>query len=511
LPSGTLTEPFSEATAAHGEATAVAPGHRGRSGALSRRGTLVPWALAGTDCVALTLAFAIAELLFASPSSDGNVPDAITPAIEALLFLSTLPAWLLVAKLFRLYERDQQRTDHSTTDDLVGIVNVVTVGTWLFLSTAWLLRFASPSFPKLLTFWALAIVLLAAGRTVARAFCRRRRAYIQNTVIVGAGDVGQLVARKLLQHPEYGLSLVGLVDSAPKEQHPRLSNVALLGAPEDLPAIVEEHDVERAVFAFWDGSHHEMVELIRRLNDMGVQVDIVPRLFDVVSKGADVHAVESIPLIALPPFRLSNSAQVLKRALDISASFLGLIFLGPFFAVVALLIKLDSPGPVLFRQVRMGRQDRPFHMFKFRTMVVDAEARKCEFAELNVHAGPGGDSRMFKIVDDPRITRVGRLLRRHLCDELPQLINVLKGEMTLVGPRPLILEEDRYVDGWARRRLHLKPGMTGLWQVLGRSAISFEEMVQIDYRYVMNWSLWLDIRLLLRTLPLVLKGGRGAF
>jgi exopolysaccharide biosynthesis polyprenyl glycosylphosphotransferase len=463
--------------------------------------------LAATDCIALALAFGIAEFAFPAPSPD--VPDAITPAIEAILFLGTLPIWLLVAKLFGLYERDQQRTNHSTTDDLASIVNVVTIGTWLFLSAAWVLRFARPSFPKLLAFWALAIVLLAIGRTLARAFCRRLPGYIQNTVIVGAGDVGQLVARKFLHHPEYGLSLVGLVDAAPKAQHPGLSEVAVLGAPKDLPAIVNEHDVERAVIAFWDGSHREMVELIRRLNDMGVQVDVVPRLFDVVSKGADVHAVESIPLIGLPPFRLSTSAQLLKRALDVSASLFGLLLLAPFFALIGLLIKLDSRGPVFFRQVRMGRGDRPFHMYKFRTMAVDAEARKRELAGLNVHAAPGGDPRMFKIVDDPRITRTGRLLRRHLFDELPQLINVLKGEMTLVGPRPLILEEDCYVDGWARRRLHMKPGMTGLWQVLGRSAISFEEMIQIDYRYVMNWSLWLDIRLLLRTIPLMLRGARG--
>jgi exopolysaccharide biosynthesis polyprenyl glycosylphosphotransferase len=505
-----VTEPLAEATVTHGGSTAEIAASRGRSGVLHRRGTLVPWALAAADCVALTLGFALAERLFAPPSGP-HVRDTIAPATEAFLFFATLPGWLLLARLFGLYERDQQRTDHSTTDDLASIVNVVTLGTWLFVSAAWLLRFASPSFPKLLAFWALAIVLLATARTAARAFCRRCPAYLQNTVVVGAGDVGQLVARKLRHHPEYGLNLVGLLDAAPRAQHPALADTPLLGSPADLPAIVQQQDVERVVFAFWDGGHEEMVELIRRLNEMGVQVDIVPRFFDVVSKGADVHAVESIPLIGLPPFRLSTSAQLVKRALDVSASLVGLVLLAPLFALIGFLIKLDSPGPVFFRQVRMGRGDQPFRIYKFRTMAVDAEARKAELDDLNMHAAPGGDSRMFKIVGDPRITRVGWLLRRHLFDELPQLINVLKGEMSLVGPRPLIPEEDRYVHGWARRRLDLKPGMTGLWQVLGRSAICFEEMVQIDYRYVMNWSLWLDMRLLLRTLPLMLKGARGAY
>jgi len=192
-------------------------------------------------------------------------------------------------------------------------------------------------------------------------------------------------------------------------------------------------------------------------------------------------------------------------------SSIGIVLLTPVFALIALVIKLDSRGPVFFRQVRMGEDEKPFLMLKFRTMKADADARKVEFAHLNKHAGPGGDSRMFKISGDPRVTRVGRFLRRYSLDELPQLLNVLRGEMTLVGPRPLIPDEDRYVNDWARKRLDLKPGMTGLWQVLGRNEIPFGEMMKLDYLYVTSWSLWLDIRLLLRTLPLMLKGARGAY
>jgi lipopolysaccharide/colanic/teichoic acid biosynthesis glycosyltransferase len=181
--------------------------------------------------------------------------------------------------------------------------------------------------------------------------------------------------------------------------------------------------------------------------------------------------------------------------------------LSPLFVLVALLIKRDSRGPVFFRQVRMGAGGQTFRIFKFRTMVADADQRKQDVAHLNKHLH--FDARMFKIDTDPRVTRIGRWLRKFSVDELPQLINVLSGEMTLIGPRPLILEEHRFVDSWALRRLDLKPGMTGLWQVLGRSDIPFEEMVKLDYLYVSTWSLQRDLGLLLRTIPAVLRGDRS--
>jgi lipopolysaccharide/colanic/teichoic acid biosynthesis glycosyltransferase len=179
----------------------------------------------------------------------------------------------------------------------------------------------------------------------------------------------------------------------------------------------------------------------------------------------------------------------------------GLTILSPLLIAVAILIKLDSAGPVFFRQVRMGEGEQTFRIFKFRTMVVDADDRKAQVAHLNMHARNGGDPRMFKVPNDPRITRIGGFLRRTSIDELPQLLNVLHGEMSLVGPRPLILEEDRCVLEWARKRLNLKPGITGLWQVLGRSDIPFDEMTRLDYLYVTNWSLAEDLKLIFLTFP----------
>ncbi len=279
----------------------------------------------------------------------------------------------------------------------------------------------------------------------------------------------------------------------------------MLGAQEELPEIVRALHVERVIIAFSNDSHEQTLRLIRHLHELGVQIDIVPRLFEVIGTNFGIHTAEGLPMIGLPSLKLSRSALLLKRMLDVALALGGLILVAPLFAASALAIKLDSRGPVFFRQVRRGANERMFRIYKFRTMCDDAEERKAELRALNKHNGNGGDPRMFKIPDDPRVTRVGRVLRRYSLDEMPQLINVLKGEMSLVGPRPLILEEDQYVVDWRRRRLNLKPGITGLWQVLGRDEIPFEEMVKLDYLYVTSWSMLNDVKLILRTIPVVFR------
>jgi exopolysaccharide biosynthesis polyprenyl glycosylphosphotransferase len=320
--------------------------------------------------------------------------------------------------------------------------------------------------------------------------------------------VGQLTARKLLAHHEYGINLVGFVDSEPKERRSDLGHLTLLGPPEELPEMIKLLDVERVIIAFSNDSHEETLDLIRSITDLDVQIDIVPRLFEVLGANVGIHTVEGVPLISLPPLRLSRSSRLLKRAMDVVIAALALVVLTPLFVVVALAIKVTSRGPVFFRQIRMGEGDKTFRIFKFRTMSADAESQKQNVAYLNMHAR--GDSRMFKIPNDPRVTRVGSFLRRSSLDELPQLLNVLKGEMSLVGPRPLILDEDQHVEDWARKRLSLRPGITGLWQVLGRSDIPFEEMTKLDYLYVTNWSLGEDLRLIFLTLP-ALARSRAAY
>lgn len=473
---------------------------RRRTAVVRRRGWLVRRLLLVADLLGLTLAFLTAQVLSATASWTAA---ATATNGELALFAAALPVWVVLAKLYGLYDNDEERTNHSTVDELVGVFHTVTIGAWMFFVAVITTSAAVPNLAELISFWALGVAYVVFARAGARALARRRPAYLQNAVIVGAGTVGQLVAHKLLQHPEYGVNLVGFVDGDPTPVRDGLEHVAQLGPPDRLAAIVRLFDIERVVIAFSNERHDETLDLIRSLKDLDIQIDIVPRLFEIVGPQVGIHTIEGVPLIGLRPLNLSSSSRLLKRAMDVAVSLAGLLVLSPLFLVVAWRVKHDSPGPVFFRQERIGAGDRPFRIFKFRTMVADAEERKADVVHLNMHVG--GDPRMFKIPDDPRVTKVGRFLRRYSLDELPQLLNVLRGEMSLVGPRPLILDEDRCVATWARRRLDLKPGATGLWQVLGASDIPFEEMTKLDYLYVTNWTLWGDVRLIFRTIPAVLR------
>jgi len=445
------------------------------------------------------LAFVIAELAL-----PGDAHDRLEPALEIGLFVLTLPFFVVTAKLQGLYDHDEERTDHTTPDDLVGVFYLVTTGTWLFFATMYLFNLASPSVERLAFFWALSIALVALLRAAARTFCRRSVAYLQNTIIVGAGDVGQRIGTKLLAHPEYGLCLVGFVDADSREQRPERDGAAILGTLDELPALVHAADVERVIIAFSRGGDEEIVPLIRELGEADVQVDIVPRYYEVVGQGVDLHDVEGLTLVGLRPFGLSRSSRLLKRAMDVAVATVGVCLFAPLFAIIAVATKLDSRGSVFFRQIRIGQRGRPFRIWKFRTMDADADSRKAEVAHLNMHSN-GDGPQMFKAPHDPRVTRVGGFLRRWSLDELPQLFNVLAGQMSLVGPRPLILDEDEQVHDWGRKRLDLKPGITGLWQAKGRSEIPFEEMVRLDYLYVTSWSPMTDIKLAFQTIPALFR------
>jgi exopolysaccharide biosynthesis polyprenyl glycosylphosphotransferase len=230
-----------------------------------------------------------------------------------------------------------------------------------------------------------------------------------------------------------------------------------------------------------------------------VKVSVLPRLLEVVGSSSTFDDVGGTTLLGVRQYGLPQSSEFLKRTMDIGAATIGLVLLAPLLLILALAVKLDSRGPVFFRQRRIGRRGERFDMYKFRSMVPNAEQIKHDLDERN--EAEGG---LFKISDDPRITRVGGFLRHTSLDELPQLLNVLKGEMSLVGPRPLVPDEDLLIEGWQRRRLAVKPGMTGLWQIFGSSRIPMNEMVKIDYLYGANWSIWLDLKILLRTVPYVI-------
>ena len=468
-------------------------GRHVRRSASIERDRLVGRMLQIADFGGLLLAFLTSQRLFSG-----------TPA-EPRGVLIVLPVWVAVASLYRLYDRDQLRFGHSTVDELSGVVHMTLVASWLSFGLIWALGSGEPGLPQVLWFWLVASSLIICGRGFARVVLRRSSTYHQRVVIVGGGEVGRAVAAKLGRHPEYGVRVVGFIDSESEGGRPQAGDPPLLGSTDRLAEIVQTSGVDRVLVSFSRDPHEDVIGLIRSLIDLDVQIDIVPRLFEVLGPRTFLHTLEGTVLLGLPPRRLAPGARALKRAADGVLSAVALLVLAPFFAAIALLIKRDSPGPVFFRQVRMGRRDRTFSICKFRTMTADADRLKSSMERLNMHAQAGGDPRMFKIPDDPRCTRVGAVLRRLSLDELPQLVNVLKGEMSLVGPRPLILEEDRHVAGWARRRLDLRPGITGPWQALGASSVPFADMVVLDYLYVTHWSLLDDFKWIWRTVPALFR------
>jgi exopolysaccharide biosynthesis polyprenyl glycosylphosphotransferase len=474
---------------------------------VQRRGWLVRRALLAADLFGLAGAFLVAQLLFAHR---GPGVDRVAEFYEYGIFLVTLPAWIVVAKLYGLYERDEERTDHSTVEDMVDVFHLLTVGVWLLFGFTRLTDVASPTVPKLFTFWVLGIVLVAGCRVLARTYCRRQLIYLQNTLIVGAGDVGQLVARKLLQHHEYGINLVGFVDDNPRERREDLSSFAILGVPDDLAEICQVLDVERVIFAFSNETPHRELDLVRSLDHLDVQIDMVPRLFEIVTPTANLHTVEGLPVLSLSPVRLSRSSRALKRALDVLVSAVALTILAPLFAFVAWRIRRGSPGPVFFRQTRLGMDMKEFTVLKFRTMTDGTSSAPHEeyirqsAAGVVAHESNG----LFKLDRSDCVTKTGRWLRRTSLDELPQLINVLRGEMSLVGPRPCLAYEIESFERHHFERFAVPAGMTGMWQVLARAHSTFREALDMDVAYVRGWSLGLDLQLLCRT-PLQLLRPKG--
>jgi exopolysaccharide biosynthesis polyprenyl glycosylphosphotransferase len=266
-----------------------------------------------------------------------------------------------------------------------------------------------------------------------------------------------------------------------------------------LHRLIQQRHVHRVIIEPSEALPQTTLDFVREAKATGVRVSLLPRILEVVGSTIEVDDVDGITLLGVRRFGLSRSSKIIKRSFDAVGAGLGLLALSPFLLVAGVLIKLDTKGPMLFRQRRVGRGGRSFEMWKFRTMRVGSDALK---PVLRLHGG-SAEVGLFKIPGDPRITRIGQLLRRSSLDELPQLVNVLRGEMSLVGPRPLVGDEDRQIVGLDRSRLQLTPGMTGHWQIQG-SRVPLAEMIKLDYLYVAGWSLWADVKILLRTAAHVL-------
>ena len=325
----------------------------------------------------------------------------------------------------------------------------------------------------------------------------RRRA-----ILVGEGEnLARL--RRALGASRGGIEydFVGAIARAPDA-----AGLPVLGRLASLPTVLATREVDELIVTDSDVSDRELVDIVEQAHRRGVKVRVAPRATELlIERRGEYIPGEGVPLFELRPPVFVGADWVSKRGFDLAVSALVTVLGLPFWLLIALAIKLDSPGPVLFSDRRVGLNEQEFQMLKFRTMYADAEARQEELEDANEAEGA-----LFKIRDDPRVTRVGRLLRRFSIDELPQLVNVLRGEMSLVGPRPLPLRDYELLEAWHRKRYLVLPGMTGLWQIAGRSSLGFDDLVRLDFYYLEHWSIWLDISILLKTIPAVLAR-RGAY
>jgi exopolysaccharide biosynthesis polyprenyl glycosylphosphotransferase len=472
-------------------------GARSNLPVVGRSGVLV-----AIDVLALVLGAVVASLFTsARPLAGALDPQALQ------LCAATLPAWLVGAHLSGLYRRDGLPAVHPTAAERWDVGQLVLVAAAALVLVAIASRIAPPAGGELAVFGAAAVSFAVTGRLALRALSQRPDGSSATAVIVGAGDVGQLVARKLLRHPEYGLKLVGFVDAPPRRWRRDVAKVPLLGAVGDLASIVRDLGVDRVIVAFSRESDEDTLALVRPLLGLDVRVDVVPRMFEMMGPKAGLLDVEGMPLVSVSPRARSAIALRAKRLIDVAGATLGLILGAPLFLWAWWRIPRESPGPVFHRQVRLGADMREFTMLKFRTLAVDADQSAheayIERAMSGTHVPALGE--LYKLDRSDVVTRTGRWLRRTSLDELPQLINVLQGKMSLVGPRPCLAYETAHFARHHYERFLTPPGITGLWQVTARAHASFAEALEMDVAYVRDWSLALDLRLIVRTPVEVLR------
>jgi len=452
-----------------------------------RRDAILRRTLAAADVLSCALALLIAVKLV--PGSDTRL---------RWIDLALAPLVIVLSKAIGLYDRDQYRLRKSTIDEVPSLLNFAVffaLGVWLAEAT---LFGGSLDRPQVFLLALDSFVLTAGARTLARTAILRSTP-AERVLVVGSDHDCERATKVLTDTGGASAVVVGRVGML----HHTPGSYDRSELPELRHAIAEAittQSVERVILAPDDFDQEEVLEVIRLIKALGVKLSVLPRLLEVVGSASVFDELQGLTLLGVRPYGLSKSSRQLKRAMDLVVCVAGILVLSPLFLISTAAIKLDSRGPVFFRQRRIGRKGHYFYMFKFRSMVPNAEQIKDQLRDHNEV-----DGGLFKITDDPRITRTGRFLRRTSLDELPQLLNVLKGDMSLVGPRPLVPDEDALIEGWRRRRLAVKPGMTGLWQIFGSSRIPMNEMVKIDYLYGANWSLWLDLKILLRTVPYVLS------
>ena len=451
-----------------------------RRSVIRRRDAIFRRALAIADIVAVTAATLVAAL-------------ALEPGVLLIGSVAVPLVFVVMAKAMGLYDRDEHLLHRATLDEFPSLFGLATLAALVVSLTSDLIVDGAMDRGQVLAFWLTLVLALVSLRALAR-LTALHFAPIERCLLIGDLPTAEYIRLKLAVSPAVKAELAEVVTP---------DGFRTAGLPSGLGDVLVAKSIDRVILAVDPTGRDELLYTIRELKGYGVKVSVLPEASRVAGSSVELDHLHGVTLLGMRRFEFSRSSRLIKRTMDLVGTSIGLLALAPLLIGIWLAIRLDSGKPVLFRQRRVGRHGRDFEMLKFRSMVTTAEQLKEEMRHLDE-----GAEGLFKIHRDPRVTRVGRWLRRYQLDELPQLWNVLRGEMSLVGPRPLVPEEDCKIEGWYRRRLDVPPGITGHWQVLGSSRnVPLAEMVKLDYLYVANWSLWGDLRLLLRTVPFLLRRG----
>lgn len=471
----------------------------------SQRVSAVVWAV--VDVLLINLAFVLAYWV----RYDLQLFRAVDPAFDVPYYVY-LPFVALFTMLLILVYRQQGiyrlRRHVSWIDEFYGIIHGTATGTIITIVFIFLYR---PAFYSRIIFiytGVFAIVFLGISRWFKVAMLRHMRRQgigVRRVLIVGAGEVARTVMRVAVANPEYGFNIVGFLDDNPTKGETDIGRFKALGNTLNLADVIEHRQVDEVIITLPWQYHRKIMSIMTQCERLAVRARIVPDMFQMRISHMQIEEFGGVPMIGIRETGISGLNQIIKRTIDIAVSGFGLLITSPLMGLMALMIKMESPGPVLFAQERVGKNGELFTLYKFRSMVADAEERKDDLQSLNEADGP-----LFKIKNDPRLTRLDKGMRRLSLDELPQLYNVLVGDMSLIGPRPPIPAEVEQYQEWHKRRLEVAPGLTGLSQVSGRSELTFDETALLDIYYIENWSPALDTKILLQTIPKVLFGS-GAY
>ncbi len=468
---------------------------------------LLPPVMALADAVGINLGFYLAYVLRYVVEWPTPVEDVFSFPYRFYFPVGLILAGVLLV-IFRMQGLYTAKPGETWVDEFYRIASGTATG---IVGLVVLYFFYRPNvYSRLVFFYAAVLIVLILGvnrwiKHLALDRLRRRGIGVEKVLIVGAGEVGRAVMRSLVANPELGYQIVGFVDDDPEEGATNLGRIHGLGAVANLPQLIQDREVDEVIVTLPWMHHRQILAIVGQCQERNVRARVVPDLFQMSLSRVDFQDLDGIPLLGVRDVGISSFDRAVKRAVDVFAGLLGLLMFGLIYIPVAIAIKLESPGSVLYAQERVGRNGKRFRIFKFRSMRQDADEQLESLQAHNEADGP-----LFKMKLDPRCTQVGRALRRVSLDEWPQFINVVKGDMSLVGPRPNRPAEVLQYKPWHRRRLEVKPGVTGLWQVSGRSDVPFDEMVLLDVYYIENWSLGLDLKIILRTIPHLLLGG-GAY